>query len=96
MRYIFPSKEGPILSQHDFGRSDGSGCEPEGHFIRAIKKGLAALFLFTTGKKVLLVVDVHRDFETEADVAVARGIPFHDTHLRLVGLISRSLIPVSL
>jgi hypothetical protein len=50
------------------------------------KKGPYGPFLFTTGKKVLLVVDVHRDFETEADVAIARGIPFHDTHLRLVVL----------
>ena len=28
---------------------------------------------------LLLVVDVHRDFEAEADVIVSRGFPLHDS-----------------
>ena len=43
---------------------------------QAIKKGLAPLF-YSTCNVLLLVVDVHRDFETEVDVAVFRSLPVH-------------------
>ncbi len=40
--------------------------------------------------KLLLVVDVHRNFETEADVAVFRSLPIH--YVSPVGLMVRVIV----
>ena len=46
------------------------------------KKGPAAPFFFNGKQLYLLVVDVHRHFEAEADVIESRGFPFHVCNLR--------------
>ena len=43
------------------------------------KKGSSGPFFIQLVILLLLVVDVHRNFETEADVAVFRSLPVHYT-----------------
>ena len=43
---------------------------------------------------LLLVVDVHRDFETEADVAVFRSLPVHFTSSNWFILRVKTLLPL--
>ena len=55
---------------------DAEKVAREKGLVEAIKKGACAPFSQQVNAR-LLVVDVHRDFETEADVAVLRSFPFH-------------------